>query len=326
MYKKRFRGWKLAKHIKADQKERVLTNLLHNGPSTAESGQIRHDKLVRYAKSRARSGALDSQDLERIVYRDQHQGDSRPSIRVPAVRRNVSGVGRHTAAHRSERSLSPFLPRSPALPDELESFDRFLRAMQLLIVREREEWLTGLQQNPDVIFTSLTNGLTYWRGNAYPAARKSFGWAARKLTEDIRGSDVLVSRITYCISSIIWGGQREVVFQKFAQFMADVALEVLGPMSPMTVVLQHLQMEQSLDAQIAIWACALDDYQISNENVEHWWNMAQRRWRWCRRSGRVDLAENYCRRATNEVRGIHRLTSEMESETQQELDAMASQP
>ncbi|RVX72834.1 hypothetical protein B0A52_03187 [Exophiala mesophila] len=325
MYKKRFRGWKLAKHIKAEEKEMVLANLLHNTSSTAESGHIRHDKLVRYAKSRARSGDLDSHDLERIVHRDQQPGNSRSIIRIPAVKCKVSGFGRHSGPHRTEKPSTIFLPRSPAPPDELDSFDRFLRAMQMLIVRERQEYLTGLQQSPDVIFTSLSNGLAYWRGDAYPAARKSFGWAARKLTEDIRGSDVFVSRITFCISSIIWGGRREEVFQKFSEFMAKVALEVLGPMSPLTIVLQHLQTEQSLDAQVAIWACALDDYQVTNENLEHWWNMAQRRWRWCRRSGKVDLAERYCRRATNQVREVNLLTSEMESEAQQDLDGMASQ-
>lgn len=90
----------------------------------------------------------------------------------------------------------------------------------------------------------------------------------------------------------------------------------------MTIVLRHLQTEQSVEAQLRIWACALDDYQITEQNVEHWWNMAQRRWQWCWRSGHDDLAAQYCHHALNEARRIDKLTIEMESQAQCDLDAL----
>ena len=315
MYKKRLKAWGLSKHVKADEKEKALVQLLCNAPTTTSSDPIRHDKLVRHAKSRAKSGALDSRYLSRILKRDRFYEHKRPTLRPSSMKHNTVTNVRHSA------TKSAFLPRSPALPDGLADFDLFLRAMQALIEREREEWLTGQQISPDAIFDALTKGMAYWRNNAFAAARRSFGRAAQNMTEDVQGTVVLVSRITYCISSIIWGSGREPVFQRFAQFMANAALEVLGQRCPLTIVLQHLQSEQSTDAQLAIWACALDGYQVSEQNVDHWWDMAQRRWRWCRRSGMNDRAARYCNHAMIEVRRINKLTDEMELEAQNDLES-----
>jgi len=315
MYKKRLKAWGLSKHVKSDKKENALAQLLHSAPTTTGSNPIRHDKLVRYAKSRAKSGALDSHYLSRVLKRDRFYEHKRPILRPSPIKQNTVTNVRHSA------TKSSFLPRSPALPDGLADFNLFLRAMQALIEREREEWLTGEQTSPDAIFDALTRGMSYWRSNAFAAARRSFGQAAHKMTEDVQGNVVLVSRITYCISSIIWGSGREPVFQKFAQFMANAALEVLGQDCPLTIVLQHLQREQSMDAQLAIWACALDGYQVSEQNFNHWWDMAQRRWRWCRRSGMNDRAARYCNHAMIEVRRINKLTNDMELEARQDLES-----
>ncbi|KAF2128127.1 hypothetical protein P153DRAFT_397988 [Dothidotthia symphoricarpi CBS 119687] len=299
MYKKRLKAWGLSKQVKSDEKEKALARILQNETFTSDHVPVRHDKLVRYAKSRVKSGALDSHHLRSLT------------------RRHIVVSGyRHAATEMSS------MPRSLALPGQFAGFDVFLRAMQALIERERREWLTGWQTSPDAIFSALSKGMSLWRNNAFAAARISFGQAAQRTVEDLQGTEVSVSRITYCISSILWGAERELVFRKFAEFMANAALEVLGPRCPMTVVLRHLQREQSVDAQVRIWACALDGYQISEQNVQHWWNMAQRRWRWCWRSGKLDLAAQYCRLAMSEARRIDRLTVEMESEAQHDLESI----
>ena len=296
MYKKRLKAWGLTKQIKADEKEKVLEKILHDEPITTDHAPIRHDKLVRYAKSRVRSGALDSHHLSRITKR------------LTAV----AGI-RHAA-------IEVPVPRSPGLPTQFAEFDVFLRSMQTMIRRERGEWLTGRQFSSDAIFGALTNGMTLWRANSFAAARESFGLAARKTMEDLQR--VTVSRIAYCVSSILWGSEREPVFRKFTEYMVKAAIEVLGPRSPLTIVVQYVYNEPSVEAQVRIWACALDDYQISEQNFEHWWNMAQRRWRWCWCSRKLDLATQYCSQAMDEARRINRLTPEMEMEAQRDLDAM----
>jgi hypothetical protein len=316
MYKKRLKAWGFSKHVKADAKEKALVNLLHKAPAAAELSQVRHDKLIRYAKSRVKSGTLDSHGLTMVLERARHHEHGRLKVQ-PVVLRHTSA----TASRRLTTQLVP-TPSSLALPDVLADFDLFLRAMHSVIEKEREEWLSGQQVSSDGIFRALTEGLAYWRANAPAAACRSFGQAAQKMAEDIEGPVVLVSRIAYCISSIVWGFNRELIFLQFAQFMAKTTVEKLGKDYPITIVLKHLQTEQSLEAQLAIWACALDDYQISDQNVDHWWNMAQRRWRWCHRSGKTDLAARYCSHAMGEVRRIGNLTTEMESEAQHDLDSM----
>ncbi|KAF2814156.1 uncharacterized protein BDZ99DRAFT_516765 [Mytilinidion resinicola] len=316
MYKKRLKAWGLSKQVKADEKEKALAKILHNEPLINESNPIRHDKLVRYAKSRVKSGALDSHHLSRMMKRDGRDHYERQTLQPGAIRHPIVTGFFHAATEASS------VPRSPALPDRFAELDVFLRAMQALIGREREEWLTGRQISPDAIFSALIKGMAYWRKNAFAAARWSFGQAAKKMTEDLHGTVVSVSRITYCISSILWGSERELVLQKFAEFMANAALEVLGQRCPLTIVLQQLQREQSIDTQLTIWSCALDDYQISEQNVDHWWNMAQRRWRWCRRSGKMDLAARYCGDAMSEARRINKLTSKMELEAQDDLESI----
>ena len=317
MYKKRLKAWGLSKHVKANEKEKALEVILHKEQSTAEPYQVRHDKLVRYARSRFRSGALDRDDLT-IVKHMAHNDKDELSILRPHSLRHTSTTDSH---HLTVQAASP--PRSLILPDGPAHFDLFLRSMHAVIEREREEWLLVQQHSADTIFVALSKGLTHWHAGALTAACQSFGEAAQKVAEDIEGPVVLVSRITYCISSIVWGFNHEPVFLQFAHFMAKAAIEKLGHGCPMTVMLKHLRREKSLDAQLAIWACALDDYQISEQNVEHWWNMAQRRWRWCSTSGKMELAARCCSHAMNEARRIGRLTSEMESEAQHELELMA---
>lgn len=297
MYKKRLKAWGFSKQIKADEKEKALARILHD--ETIDHAPIRHDKLVRYAKSRVKSGSLDSHHLSMIT--------KRPTTVVSF---------RHAATE------APLVPRSPALPDHFAGFDVFLRAMQAMIERERREWLAGRQVSPDAIFSALTKGMTLWRDNAFAAARESFGQAARKTMEDLQGTEVSVSRIAYCVSSILWGAEREPVFRIFTEFMVKAAMETLGAKCPMTIVLQHIQKEPSIEAPVRIWECALDDYQISEQNVEHWWNMAQRRWRWCWRSRRLDLAAQYCRHAMSEARQINKMNTEMELEAERDLDAI----
>lgn len=307
MYKKKIKAWGLSKHDKAEAKEQLIAKLLHNEPTTVGSEPIRHDKLIRYAKSRAKSGVLDSGSLSKIVKRKSHYGPKQPLLSSRFLRDTTpkdAFISSTTAA---------FVPRSPALPDRQASFDLFLRAMTSLIQKEKQEWSTGKLVSPDTIFNALSDGLKLWRRNEFTEARMSLSRAARNVAEDLEGPAVSVSRITYCVSSIIWGGKREPVFQDFARFMARIALENLGQICPLTIVLQQLQEEQSIDAQLAIWACAIDNNPLSVHNVDHWWGMAQRRWRWCQRYQLNYLAAQYCTNAMTQVRGINKLTCEMKS-------------
>lgn len=317
MYKKRINAWGLSKHIKADEKETAITKLLHDESLSTTSGSapIRHDKLVRYAKSRARSGALDARCLSTIVDRTHGQ----PSVHR---QRNPQFYPmRHVFMHgrRHPTIKTGFIPRSPTPPIDHANFDLFLRAMTVLIERERYEWLTGQQDSPSQIFDALTTGLTRWRSNAFTEARQSFNQAAQTMTKDLQGV-VAISRISFCISSVVWGAAREPVFLQFVRFMGNAALENLGPNHALTIVLDQLSGMWSLDAQVVIWACAVENYRVSEENVHHWWNMVRRRWRWCRGSGLMDLAVRYRDHAVDEARRMNKLTGDMEREAQLDLE------
>lgn len=315
MYKKRLKSWDISKHIKADEKEKVLVKLLHNESATTDLSHVRHDKLVRYAKSRVKSGTLDSDGLSLVV----DLGRLRKNKHSFTQRAHVARTAGALASRRAKtRAASP--PPSLSLPDGPANLDLFLRSMKAVIEREREEWLSGLSVSSDGIFVALYKGLIHWHADQVPLACRYFYQAAKLLSEDIQGPVVRVSRIAYCISSIVWGFIQERIFLDFAQFMAKSALEKQGGDFPLTRMLMHLQTEQDVDAQLAIWSCALDDYRISERNVVHWWNMAQRRWRWCMRSGKSELAARYCRSAIDEARRIGRLTRDMETEAQQDLE------
>ncbi|KAK5057869.1 hypothetical protein LTR84_011870 [Exophiala bonariae] len=316
MYKKRLKSWNLSKHIKADEKEKVLGKLLHDEPATTDISHVRHDKLVRYAKSRVKSGTLDRDGLTMVVDLGRLQKNKHSSTQRPNVVRRAGMLASRNAKTRAATSPPPSL----SLPDGPANLDMFLRSMRAVIAREREESLLGLSFSPDGIFVALNEGLAHWRAGEVSLACGSFSDAAQLLSEDIQGPVVIVSRITYCISSIVWGNIREKIFIGFARFMAKVTLEKQGKDFPLTRMLKHLRREQSIDAQLAIWACALDDYQISQQNVVHWWNMAQRRWRWCLRSGKPELATRYCKYAIAESRRIGVLTSDMEREAQQDFE------
>lgn len=320
MFKKRISTWGLAKNSKKEDKEQALAKLLHNEASTTEGLPIRHDKLVRYAKTRARLGELDGHDLSKLVRRRGHAELKRTRLN-PKPLRSASEMS-------SKESTSPLvgtLPRSLALPHGSADFDMFLRAMKELIRKEKGEWQVGPRGPPDVIFKELSQGIVSWRKGETTAAHRLFGQAARNVSEDIQGTNLSVSRITYCISSITWFSGREPVFQMFAEFMANAALESLGQGCPLTIVLRYLQAAQTLDAQLRIWACAVDGNPISEHNVAHWWGMVRRRWRWCARCGMNDLAAQYCREALSVVRGIEKLTENMEDEAQHDI-ASFTQP
>jgi hypothetical protein len=299
MYKKRLKTWGYTKQIKSDEKEKILAKILHDEPVTDDIVTMRPDKLWRYARSRIKSGTLGSEELSKITKR---------YAVIPAAATEVISV-----------------PSSPALPDQFAEFDIFLRAMQCIIVRERSEYLSGYQVAQDTIHRALIHGMALWRRNDFTAARISFGQAAHTTIEDLRRPKVSVSRIAYCISSILWGSERSPVFQKFAEFMVNAALETLGPDSPMTIVLKYIRHEQSVDVQVRIWESALSDYRVSEDNLVHWWNMSQRRWQWCSRSGQLDLAIQHCSQAMIEMRGIDQLSVEMEADAQHDLDMMMLQ-
>ncbi|KAJ9614657.1 hypothetical protein H2200_002794 [Cladophialophora chaetospira] len=320
MFKKRINTWGLSKNIKAEEKEQALAQILHKAPSTTGPIPIRHDKLVRYAKTRAKLGELDGRDLSRIVKvkREEHD-ESRQLISKHSAQRNTL----ETPSTHSTKGTA-YLPQSLALPDGHAGFDMFLRAMKALIQKEKGEWRLGPQGPPDAIFNELSAGIASWRNKAFPAARRSFGQAARGVNDDIQTNQLSVSRITYCISSITWFSGREPVFQMFAEFMANAALEVLGQTNPLTIVLRYLRAPQSLGAQLAIWACAVDGNPISEQNVDHWWGMVRRRWRWCCRCGMNDLAAQYCHEAVFEARRINKLTQKMESEALHDLATVIS--
>ena len=263
---------------------------------------VRIDKVLRYARSRIKSGALSDQYLSKITKR---------YIAVPCARPADAGV--------------MFVPHSPAIPGRFAQFDVFLRAMQVIIERERGEYFSGYQSVPDTTFCALTRGMALWHRNDFTAARISFGQAANNTMEDLRRPKVSVSRIAYCISSILWGKERAPVFQKFAEFLVKAATELLGPKCPLTVVLKYIRHEQSMDAQIRIWESALAGYAATEDNLDHWWNMAQRRWQWCWRSGKLELAGQFCSQALIEARQISRFSAEMEAEALHDLDAIILQ-
>lgn len=323
MYKKRIKAWNLSKHIKAQEKDALIAKLVQG---TSGSTSIRHDKLIRHAKSRVKSGSLTHSSLKKVqtsrnpetsILRSR-PGESRldlrdtvsPPLFDPALKRPMLNALKH----------SPFL--SPAQP--LAKFELFLKSMQAVIRKEHSEWLTGQQQAPDTIFLGLVKGISHWRRNDSAAARAFFAEAAQNFDQDLHQPGVAVSRITYCVSSIVWGSIRELIFLQFSQFMANAAMETLGRHSPLTIILRQLQEQQSIDEQIAIWACALDGYAISKESnsqtVEHWYNMAQRRWRWCQSSGLHDLAVKHRDEALMELRQIDELTVEREMQAQQDFD------
>jgi hypothetical protein len=299
MYKKRLKTWGYTKQVKSDVKEKILAKILHDEPVTDEMVTMRPDKLWRYARSRIKSGTLGSEELSKITKR---------YAATPIAVAEVISV-----------------PSSPALPDQFAQFDVFLRAMQSVILRERSEYLSGYQIAPDTIHRALSNGMALWHQNDFTAARISFGQAAHKTMEDLRQPIVSVSRIAYCISSILWGSEHSPVFQKFAEFMVNAALETLGAESPMTIVLKYIRHEQSVDVQVRIWECGLSDYKVSEDNLVHWWNMSQRRWQWCWRSGKLDLAARYCNQAMIEARQINQLSVEMEVDAQHDLDMIVLQ-
>ncbi|KAF1993430.1 hypothetical protein P154DRAFT_527760 [Amniculicola lignicola CBS 123094] len=305
MYKKRLKTWGLTKHTKATEKEKALARILQNGPLTGDPIPIRHDKLVRYAKSRVKSGALGSHHLKQITKRNT-AGRTVPHIVSPV-----------TIAART-----PAVPQSVEPRGQFAELDLFLRAQRVLVEKERKEFLAGPRGSPLAIFLALRKGLTLWRNQAFAAARMSFGEAAQMTMEDLQGNEVSVSRITCCISSIVWGSEHEPVFLKFAEFMMNAALEVLGPQSAMTIVLTHLQTEPSIETQVRIWESSSDNYEISEENVLHWWSMAQRRWRWSVGCEKWELAARCCRHAMSEARRINRLRPEMEAVAQSELDVI----
>lgn len=313
MYKKRIGGWGLSKNIKAKDKKLAIGELLRGGSTETVSSNIRPDKLIRYAKSHS----IDTRPVSRVVKRGVRREHKPPITSRNAPRNNFGSSMRYPTVN------AVFLPRSATLPDRHADFDMFLRAMKSLIEKERLECLVGLKGPPDGIFNPLVAGIAYWHKNALGAARRSFGRAAQNVADDLQGSVVSVSRITYCISSMMWGSEREPVFEDFAQFMAKAALEALGQGCPLTVVLQHLQNEQSLDAQLAIWSCALDDYKVSEHNLDHWWGMARRRWQWCQRGGMINLAVQYCAHALTELHLIDKLTDEMRTAARDDLGSNA---
>jgi hypothetical protein len=90
--------------VKAAKKERALAKILNN------------NKLVRYAKSRIKSGGLDSHHLRRVLKRNTV---------VPRYR-NIAAE-------------STFVLRSPALPGKFAEFDGFFQAMQVIMEKERGE-------------------------------------------------------------------------------------------------------------------------------------------------------------------------------------------
>lgn len=312
MYKKRLRSWGMSKNVKAQEKEKAMVTFLYNSEDVTGSSNVRYDKLVRYAKSHSKRRTSSSHTLNQFI-RDR----TRFSLEGSMIDPFLAEILNTSSSNRSRRG-SESLPPSLALPDENAQLDLFLRSMQSIIEKERQEWLSGQQNSPDVILAALARGMKLWHKNDFEAARLAFGRASRIVSQDLQGS-IFVSRIAYCISSLVWRPKREAVFQNFAEYMAKAALEILGHACPLTIVLQHLQTEQSIDTQLAIWACALDEYHITGQNVEHWWGMAKRRWRWCQSCGKLDLAEQYCTHALREARRIGKLSESMKSEALQDL-------
>ncbi|QDS72178.1 hypothetical protein FKW77_004751 [Venturia effusa] len=276
MYKKRLKIWSLSKQIKSSDKEKALEKLLIDG-SIAEEGLIaRPDKLVRYAKS--------------LLKRGREVGDHPNSVVI---------------------AQPTSLPSSPRLPAEAASLELFLRAMQMLIIKEHQEWRLHPDQAPDTIHTALLEGIELWHNNAFTAARQRLTQAARQTTADLRSqTGTTVFRITFCISSIFWGGSRGPMLQGFAKFMAKAAREASGEDSALTIVLRFLCREQSLDVQLRMWELAMASHQLSEHNFRLWWDMARRQWRWCLGNGLQDLAVQYRDRAIEQVLQMGCLTAE----------------
>lgn len=311
MYKKRIRTWGLHKNVKADTKEKAILGLVGNASvETITTKPIRYDKLVRYAKSRTKSGSFDSHTLNRIIQHESFPGLESPETSFRIVQDVLV----------TDTSGTATVPYSLPSENNLSNLELFLKAMSSVIVKERAEWLKGQHHHPSSILDALTKGIALSRDNNITAACRSFRRAARDTTQDLQNK--YVTRICYCISSLVWGSTKDPHFDRFTHFLARSAVEKLGHGNPLTVLLQHLPGEKSFEAQLAMWACALDDYEISEQNIDHWWSMAQRRWRWCRRSGRLDLAERYCTYAMSEAHRINKLTSDKESEARQDLETI----
>lgn len=295
-----------------------MAQLVQHEPleSTGTFDHINFEKLLRYARSCVRSGRLEPMVLSRI---ERWRSAVQYTQTVDAVP--------HVAWHYPGSYLS-HLPRSPVPPDCFHSFELFLVAMKCIIIRERHEWLSRQQATsaPDKIFKCLVDGLAHGRAGRLTESRAAFNIAAMEFQNDIENPVPSVSRITYCISSILWGVIREPAFLHFAVFMARASNERLGPDHVLTVLLRHIQQEKSVDAQVRIWDCALNDYQLDEVNSEHWYNMAQRRWEWCWRSGLVEDAQRHRDYALKEMERIGKLTSDMSVEARSDFDSTLSMP
>ena len=313
MYKKRLKHWGILKYVKSDEKERRLKKLVSSEETISDPDLVRLDKLVRYAKVQVSAGALDSSVVSKLV-------EINPNLRCERAVQGTCAIEHNIEALALPKDGTSLVPSQPP-PGEHADFELFLRAMQALIQREQQEWLTGQQSSPSATFDALSRGMALWRTHKFKSARKLLTSAAQNVEDDIQGT-VSVSRICICISSIIWGVEQDPAFLAFAHFMATVALSTLGKECPLTIVLQQLQSQQSIEAQVRIWACALDGYEVSEQNLDHWWNMAQRRWRWCQHSGKFDLAAQYCDQALFEVQRVNKLTEDMKLEAQNDLETV----
>lgn len=319
MYKKHIRAWDLRKHGKAIDKHVPVADLdrirQFNPTGTFDHG--RPDKLDRHAEGGIRSIVEPLSTIERWQTCQKHK----PLIRYAQAIGCVPN-----ATWLCSGSCDCDLPRSPTPPAIYADFELFLKAMKQVIARERYEWLTGRQAliPPDSIFTELVIGLAAAKAQRFEAATKAFREAAVQFQRDIDRPELTVSRICFCVSSILWGAIREEAFLKFALFMAKAALQRLGPSNPVTALLQHLQQEQSVEAQVRTWNCALDDYVLDEVNAEHWWNMAQRRWKWCSRISYIEDAVRHRDEAVEEMRMIGKLTPEMEEEAHSDVVFMST--
>jgi hypothetical protein len=321
MYKKRIKLWGFSKHVKAKEKDKVIAKVVQG---TARPNSIRPDKLVRYAKSRVKSGSLSSSNLKKIqksVSAEASEASSDQNDRELTPRRPSTLLSR--SAGTSIASTSIFSPSSPPA-QPYEHFELFLKSMQAVIWKERIEYLQGPRRRPDTIFAGLSAGLVLWRQSNGGEAVQLFRRAAQNFNDDLQQR--VVARIAYCISSIVWGSIHEDLFMGFAAFMAKAAMEKLGPRHPLTIILQQLHELPSIEQQRRIWDCALDGYELSQksttEEIDHWFNMAQRRWRWCKHSGLHDYALQHRDEALLQLKKIGQLTVEREVETQQDFEGL----
>jgi hypothetical protein len=319
MYKKRIKSWRFSKHVKAKEKDKVIAKVVQG---TARSSLIRHDKLVRYAKSRVKSGSLSSSNLKKIQTSVSVEGSevgSDQNNRELTSRRSSTLLCRSPGHSVASTFISP--PSSPPIHPH-EHFELFLKAMQAVIRKERIEYLEGPRKRPDTIFTGLSVGLTLWRQSKEIKALHLFSQAAKNFNDDLQKR--VVARIAYCISSIVWGSIHEDLFMGFAAFMAKATMEKLGPRDPLTIILHQLHELPSIEQQRRIWDCALDGYELSEEStteeIDHWFNMAQRRWRWCKHSGLHEYALQHRDEAVLQLEKIGQLTAEKEAEMQQDFE------